>query len=327
MHPLLLILFPLLVFSQSKDEQAYRLGLEGIAKVDAGQFEEGIKLLKQARNLQPYDYDYALEIGKAYLLSKNPKKAEKYLFDLQYHEQVTEDLYLLLADCYRAIGEQKPTPDESCRKELDALRYGIEKLPTAGKLYSALGKRNIDLGKTTEALATFEHGIVNATNYAENYFWASKLLKAAGNHLWAWNYAEVCFSMTDDVEVMRSCAFIIQDCIGKLTLDHAGTGAQQSAECTMTENTVTAQLAYRRCLLGSQSNHLNAAAPVITHMRNLEINGGLEAFVASLFETTHKELFLSWLADNASTYDRYRAWRYWNPMKLDTPLKRLSTNN
>jgi hypothetical protein len=43
------------------------------------------------------------------------------------------------------MDEEKKTPDEERKKELDALRYGIQKLPEAGELYLELGKRKIEM--------------------------------------------------------------------------------------------------------------------------------------------------------------------------------------
>lgn len=326
MISLWMIIFPLLAWSQSKQDQAYRLGIQGIDLVDSGQYEEGIKLLKLARNLQPHDYDYSLEIGKAYLRSGNAKKAEKYLFELQYHQQVNEELYLELANCYQKINEQRPSPDLTRKKELDALRYGIQQLPTAGSLYLELGKRNIELEKTSEALATFELGIANASTFSENYFWASKLLKASGNHLWAWVYAEVCYMMTDDPEIMRSCAFIIQECIGKISINPMLHSAEGNNKCTLEDESISGQLEYRTCLVANGTAK-DALQPLIAHMRELKENRLLEAFVASLFETTDKASFLKWLADQTAVYEQYRTWRYWNPMRLNSPLERVSSNN
>ena len=127
----------MLVQAQSqKGDDAYALGVEGIQLIDDGQFDIGIKLLKKAQGLEPQDYDYTFEIGKAYLKNGNPKKAEKYLFDLQYHVSAQADLYLALSSCYAELEELKKAPNPERKKELDALRYGIQKLPSEAILIS-----------------------------------------------------------------------------------------------------------------------------------------------------------------------------------------------
>ncbi|MBI1289564.1 MAG: hypothetical protein GC178_18535 [Flavobacteriales bacterium] len=332
----ILLLLPTILFAQSADDEAYTLGVEGIQKVDAGEYSLGIALLKKARNLKPHEYDYTFEIGKAYLKAGDAKKAEKYLHDLQYHQNVQPDLYLLLADCYSDLNDKKKNPDGDNKKELDALRYGIQKFPQAGSLYLQLGKRNVDVEKSAEALATFELGIRNAPNFAENYFWASKLMKASNDPLWAWLYAEVCFNMTDDPEISRSCAVLISESLNSITKDgwsaepnrfDADFGQMLAKNCASEKSgTIAEQLALRKCLLANWKYQETKAAELFERMNSLEQTGRLAPFVASIYETTNKDAFLKWLANNARAYESYRAWRYWNPLKLNAPIDRLSDN-
>lgn len=320
---ILLILLFGTAYGQSKKDEAYKLGVEGIQLVDAGNFAEGIKLLKKARNLQPHDYDYAFEIGKAYASSGEPKKAEKYLFELQYHQNVTDDLYLLLANCYNQINDGKNTPDEDRKKELDILRYGIQRLPNSGVLYLQLGKRNIELEKTAEALAAFEQGLQKTPNFAENYFWASKLLKASGNTYWSWVYAEVCFSMTDDIEIQRSCGIIIQQCMETFAKTGFNSSVNGNSDCVVGKPDITSQIQLRECMLGNRNYSQSSAGELFGRMKLLQEKNLLEAYVASVYEPTHKESFLAWLSQNAAAYETYRSWRYWNPLKLSLPIQRL----
>lgn len=322
------------VLGQSKEEIAHQRAVEGIKALDEGNHPLAIKLLKQARDLQPYEYDYTLEIGKAYLKAGSPKRAEKYLFELQYHQNVEEDLYILLADCYKDVNSAKPAPDETRKKELNALRYGVQRLPSAGKLYLELGKRNLEMEKTSEALVSFESGLKNVPNFAENYFWAAKLMKASKNALWTWFYAEICFSMTDDPEVARSCAFLIAESLQTITkegwkaeptkteLDFQLTVESQcKAEST---GSIEGQVAFRKCILNNWKYELSEASELFDRMKALEQDARLEPLVASLLETTDKEAFLKWLAGNGKAYDSYRTWRYWNPLKLSKPINRLA---
>lgn len=333
----LFALLPFLSLAQTADDQAFQLGMEGIQLVDKGDYKEGIRLLKQARNLKPHDYDFAFEIGKAYAKSGDFKSAEKYLYPLQYHANVQADLYKLLADCYREMNDTKKTSDEERKKELDALRYGIQKLPQAGDLYLELGKRNLEMEKPNAALATFELGIESAPNFAENYFWASKLMKAADNHLWAWLYAETCYDMTDDPELSRTAALVISESLSALVKNGweqkiAGSDnllqelKQASCGSTASADGLQRELAVRRCLLPALSNGNNAAKPLFERLNQLEQSGKLDAFVASIYEIVDKKVFLEWLAGNAQNYEAYSKWRYWNPIKLNEPIHRTMEN-
>lgn len=311
---------------------AYTLGVKGVKLVDEGEYELGIKLLKQARNLEPHEYDYTFEIGKAYAKSGDFKKAEKYLFPLQYHANVQSDLYLLLSQCYAGMEELKKSPDTLRKKQLDVLRYGIQKLPTAGVLYSALGKCDLELGKPADALAVLEAGIQKAPNFAENYFWAAKLMKASGNQLWAWIYAEICFNMTDDLDLIRSSALIISE---SSSMVFSGNWKPEpevvdveikqilTDKCTIkNSDKLSIQLDMRQCLLEKLSYSSFNISPVFKRMATLDSKGLLEAYAASIYQDSDKEVFLKWLATNGKTFEAYKNWRYWNPIALEKPMIR-----
>lgn len=331
---LLLLVLPIGLLAQAPKEDAYQLGVEGIQKVDEGDYALGIALLKKARNLQPHDYDYTLEIAKAYKKAGNPKMAEKYAFDLQYHQQVNENLYVLLADCYHDLNNARAKPDETRKKELNALRYGVQRLPHAGKLYLELGKRNLEMEKVSEALVSFESGLKNAPNFAENYFWTAKLMKASKNALWTWFYAEICFSMTDDPEIARSCAFLITESLQTISKDGwkaEPTKNELDLQLTIespcnaeSTGSIEAQVALRKCIVKNWKYESNEASELFERMKTLDQQARLEPFVASLFETTDKETFIKWLASNGKAYESYRNWRYWNPIKLNEPINRLA---
>mgnify|MGYP000300725185 CR=1 FL=1 len=329
-----LLCLPILGFSQ-QEKDAYALGVEGVTLIDEGNFDEGIKLLKQARNLEPADYDYSFEIGRAYLKSGNAKKAEKFLFTLQYHINVQPDLFVTLANCYAEMNEEKKTPDEENKKELDALRYGIKKFPNSGVLYLELAKRKIEMEKTVEGLAVFETGIQKAPNFAENYFWAAKLLKASGNYLWGWIYAETCLNMTDDAELFRSCAILVSSCTEVVFSPNWNAQSEKMnqslrnvlAEKCNSEPTEIADLAEKRqCLLSEWNYKSHAASALFNRMKLLDEQGFLDSYLASMLNETDKSSFLKWLPENIQSFEAYRSWRYWNPMELKSPVTRISNH-
>jgi len=328
-HPLLYLLFTfstLSVFGQFAEKDAYKIGVQGVQKIDAQEYEEGIKLLKKARNIAPKEYDYSFEIGKAYLKSGDPKKAEKYLFDLQYHVNLQPDLYLLLATCYKELEALKKTPDTDSKKELETLRYGVEKFPEAGILYLELGQFHLEKKRIENALAVWEKGIYNAPHFAENYFWAAKLLKASGNNLWAWFYAEVCFNMTDDKELERSSAIIVHESTSQIFNENWAADPNkldQELKFVLTHNCAQ-QVEKRECLLKNWDYQKFTVAPLFDRMQQLEKRGWLEAFSASIVRQTEPEMFLSWLASNKKTAEEYATWRYWNPLKLKKPIDRFA---
>lgn len=326
-------LFIALGICAQEKSSAYEIGVEGIKNIDEGNYQEGIRLLKQARNLEPQDFDYSFEIGKAYLKSGSPKKAEKYLFPLQYHANVHADFFVALANCYREIEDAKKTPNPDRKKELDALRYGIQKLPQAGELYLELANRKLDMDKPVEALAVFENGILKAPNFAENYFWAAKLLKAAGNELWAWIYAETFFNMTESEEMKRSAALLIsstsQVVFSKSWQPEPDKMDQElrymvSEKCDKNAEGWNAVLSQRNCLLKNWDNTSFPIASLIERMKTLQSKGYLDAYLATIYLETDRTAFLSWVSGNAQVFEEYRKWRFWNPHTQSNPLQRIA---
>lgn len=332
---LLSMLFSTTVWSQTNVD-AYALGVDGVKLVDEGRYDEGIKLLKQAHFLAPSDYDFSFELGKAYLQSGDAKKAEKQLFQLQYHVNVQADLYVLLANCYARLEELKKTPDESRKKELDALRYGIQKLPSQGILYLELGRRNVEMERSVEALATLESGIRYAPNFAENYYWAAKLMNASSDQFWAWIYAETCFNMTDDIELQRSSARIIDQSLKNISEGRWKPEPNKmetelqflvSSKCPEPVDQSVNQLAlFRNCLLANWNTSSYSFNPLFTRLKQLQESGWLESYLASQKQETDKPSFLTWLVDHTKEFETYSSWRYWNPMQLKEPVIRIQNN-
>lgn len=321
--------------SQTKKD-AYALGVEGVKLVDDGQFEEGIKLLKQAHFQEPSDYDYSFELGKAYLKSGDAKKAEKQLFPLQYHANVQADLYVLLANCYSILEEGKKVADQPRKKEFEALRYGIQKLPTEGILYLELGKRNVELERSAEALAALESGIRNAPNFAENYYWAAKLMKASSNQFWAWIYAETCFNMTDELELQRSSARIIDQSLKAIWESNWKPEPNQmetdfkfliNDKCPKPKDSSVEELSsFRNCMLHNWDVSLYSFSPLFDRLKQLQEKGWLDCYLADQKQETDKPSFLNWLVNHPNEFEVYGSWRYWNQLQVNRPIIRTLNN-
>ena len=323
---------PALTYGQAPST-AYKLGVDGVKAIEQGETKAGVKLLQQAWRLEPRSYDYPFEIGRALLLGGSPKKAEKYFYPLQHHADVQPDLYILLADCYMQLDEQKKTKDEERKKEFDALRYGIQKLPETGELYLELGNRKIEMEEHLDALAVFESGIANAPNYTENYFWAAKLMKASGNLLWTWIYAELFVNISDNDEMIRTAAKLAADAYEVVLSEKWKADPEQmdqelkfllSNKCSNDENGVLKAIQSRKCVMTEWSETDFPIAALLSRSKQLEQAGLLEAYLGSLMLEADKEAFLTWLASNGEHYEAYRRWRFYNPMLITKPVVRLN---
>jgi hypothetical protein len=321
------------VQSQPKQD-AYSLGIQGILKVDNGDYKAGIKLLKRARNLEPKEYDYAFEIGKAYFKSGKPRTAEKYFFELQYHSSVQADLYVLLSRCYEELEALKKNPNPENKKAMDVLRYGIQKLPKDGVLYLELAQQNIKKEKFVEALAILESGIRSAPNFTENYYWAAKLLMTSDNYLWAWLYSEICYNQTDDLDLKRSAARIIEESTVLVFSESWQANPEKldqdirfifSKKCKEhSDDVFDQQILIRSCLLENWDFTSSGINTLIDRLKFISAKGWNDAYVWSILQESNKEVFLKWIPENGNLFDAYRNWSYWNPMLLKSSVNRLA---
>lgn len=329
---LIILLSFLTVSGFSQDSEAYKLGVEGVLAIDQGNTKEGIKLLKMAWSKEPSSYDYPFEIGRAYLNSGDAKKAEKHFYPLQYHQNVQADLYLHLAQAYQQLEERKNNPNPECKKELDALRYGIQKLPNTGELYLQLAKRKIELEEPIEALVVLESGIENAPNFAPNYFWAAKLMKATGNHLWTWIYAELFLNMTDDIEMGRTAALLASHSSKQVLSGNWNPEPEKmdqdlqfllSNACKNTDSDFEQITKQRNCISEEWGNTNYPIRVLIDRLKTLEQQKLLNGYYATIYLESNKDKFLPWLAEGGEEYERYRKWRYYNPMFVSKSVKRI----
>ena len=327
---LFLLLIPSIIFAQNS--AAYKLGVEGVRAIENGDLKTGVKLLKEAWTKEPASFDYPFEIGKAFLESNDAKKAEKYFYPLQYHSDVQSELYVALAQCYFELNEAKKNPDPERKKELDALRYGIQKLPAAGELYLQLGKRKIELDKPLEALVVFESGITNAPNFCDNYFWAAKLMKASDNHLWTWIYAELFVNMTDNDEMKRTASSLAATASDYVFSDKWVADPEQmdqelkflvSQTCGTKEQGLERAATIRRCIMQHWNEVNYPISALLERLEQLEQNGFLDVYLGSLMLETNKEKFLQWLAENGEQYEAFRRWRYYNPLLVTEKITRV----
>ncbi|MBL4587071.1 MAG: hypothetical protein JKX84_08465, partial [Flavobacteriales bacterium] len=178
----------------------------------------------------------------------------------------------------------------------------------------------------------WEKGIRKAPNFAENYFWAAKLMKASRNHLWVWIYAETFFNMVENSELKRSAAKLSSFASATVLEDKWNADPEKMDQdlkvallqnCSSLKGGQSIPLEKITCLLKNWDYKKYSAAPLFNRMKNLEKRGWLEAYLASILQETDKEKFLRWLVNNAKTYEEYRKWSYWNRLELLEAINRL----
>jgi hypothetical protein len=97
-----------------------------------------------------------------------------------------------------------------------------------------------------------------------------------------------------------------------------------SKECQSSLTGMDRTIEIRRCIMKEWRETGFAIAPLLKRFEELEQNGFFDAYSFSLVLQSNKEVFLTWLASNGERYEAFRRWRFYNPMLITNPVKRLN---
>lgn len=167
----------------ANQKKALETGQKAIELVDEGKFDEGIKLLEEAQQLDPENYQYPYEIGYAYYTKGDNKKALKYFNDLLKYKGINDQVYQMLGNVYDYLSDSA--------KAMKAYDDGLKKFPKSGKLF--LEKGNVLYSKQhyIEALDFYEKGIEAEPEFPSNYFRAAKIYCNSSEAVWGIIYGEI----------------------------------------------------------------------------------------------------------------------------------------
>jgi tetratricopeptide (TPR) repeat protein len=181
---LLLMTVGQISFGQStNEEKAYSKGMEAIKLMDNGEIDKSIKLLEEAKKLDPQNIDYPYEIAYAQYLNKDYKASAKTLETLTKHSNVNDRIYQLLGNSYSMNGQPK--------KAIETYENGLNKFPNSGKLYLERGNMEMFVKEYVKALSFFEKGIEVDPKFPSNYFWATKIYCSSTEEVWGMIYGEI----------------------------------------------------------------------------------------------------------------------------------------
>ena len=180
---IVLYLFVQNLHAQSNEEKAYSKGHEAIQLMEKGQIKESIKLLEEAKKLDPKNINYPYEIAYAHVLDKNYKSAIKILNGLLKHNNVNDRVYQLLGNSYSMNMQRE--------QAINTYEAGLEKFPSSGLLYLERGNMELMIKEYGNALSFYEKGIYVSPSFPSNYYWASKLYLNSSEEVWGMIYGEI----------------------------------------------------------------------------------------------------------------------------------------
>lgn len=187
MRPLLTIIFVcigLSTFAQGSDkDKAYDLAMEAIQKMDHGQVDEAIELLRKSVKLDPKNYMYPYELGYAYYLKEEFKTSVKEFEKSTKMKKANDQCYQMWGNALDMAGKRQDA--------IEAYGKGLDKFPNSGRLYFELGNV-FAADNINKAFGLWEKGIEVDPTYPSNYFMATKIfLKYTDEEVWGMIYGEL----------------------------------------------------------------------------------------------------------------------------------------
>lgn len=170
-------------FAQTGSSQAREKKNKAIELMDNGAPEDAIKLLEEAKKLDPESFEYDYEIGFAYYLKKDLPQAIKSLKAALKFKNATDLCYQMLGNMYDFGGDS--------RRALDTYDEGLKYFPNSGRLF--LEKGNVFFGqkKYSEALPFYEKGIHADPAFPSNYYRAALIYCNSSEEVWGMIYGEI----------------------------------------------------------------------------------------------------------------------------------------
>lgn len=177
----MLLAFYSITFPQT--EEAKTKFTEAIKLVDAGKYDEGIKLFEEVQKLDPSSSAPQYEIAYAYYAQKKYDKAIVILEKIKNMPDAEDRYFALLGNAYDLTNDRD--------KAIETYEAGLKKFPKSGSIYLELGVVKLDEKKYDKALKFFEKGIEVAPTHPSNYYWASILWADTKDRIWALIYGEI----------------------------------------------------------------------------------------------------------------------------------------
>lgn len=350
------ILLPLNIVAQDNFKDAQEKKERAINLMDNGKIEESIRLLNEAKNLDPSNYVYDYEIGFAYYLKGDYKSSISTFKKVIEYDNSDAQCYQMLGNIYDIDGNPK--------KALKTYDKGLKLFPKSGRLYLEKGNLYLNQKQYNEALNFYEQGIFNDPMFASNYYRASKLFCNSQEEVWGMIYGEIFINLENDTKRTHEISKLLYDTYKsqiKFTSDTSvsvsfsqqniiyinpkdlkksanyllealklpfGSGVYDP---TLSESCVGQTAINLRSLNEIRekfvstyfSKSLNEKHPVVLFEYNKRlINLGLfEAYNYWLLKSGNEEEFNQWLSSHQKNYNDLISWIKENPIYIDSNNK------
>ncbi len=178
---------PFFIFSQvpatPDPKRAMTMAREAVKLMDNGDPDKAIVLLDSAKKFDSGNYLFDYEIGFAYNIKKDYKKAIEYFQKALSYPNANDQCYQMLGNTYDEDGNKE--------KALAAYTDGLKKFPLSGPLHMETGIIYHNEKNYTEAVKWWEKGVKVAPTYPSNYFQLASLFAYTEHRIWTFFYGEI----------------------------------------------------------------------------------------------------------------------------------------
>lgn len=331
-------------YCQSDKDKASTLCDKAIPLIDNGKYDEAIKLLEEASDLDPESIAYPFEIGYAYYLKNDFKSSLTVYKKIVKMKGVTDQCFQMLGNAYDMLGDTA-----NAFKSYDA---GLKVFPNSGRLFLEKGNCYYNRELYLKALPFYEEGIKMNPGFPSNYFKAAKIYCNSNDKIWGLLYAEIFMNLernskrTEEIskllyktfsssfEKNNDTSFSVKfggDVIDinkirqskfKMSYEIAMTIAFTSVIKQITNSYLSLSLidTIRKNFLTvwnqkEMNNEFNNI--LFDYFNKLYETGNFEAYNYWIFMQGNKNEFEKWKNDNAEKSDNFFNWFSKNQLKLD----------
>lgn len=333
----------------TNEEKAFAKGSEAIKLMDNGEIDKSIKLLEEAKKLDPKNLDYPYEIAYAQFLNKDYKAAIKTLEALLKHPKVYDQVYQLLGNTYSTSGQRE--------KAIETYEKGLKRFPNSGKLYLERGNMETFIKEYNKALDYYEKGIEVEPMFPSNYYWAAKFYCSSTEEVWGMIYGEIFMNLEVNSKRTAEISKLLYDTYKseiKFTSD-TSYSVSFSQNATMSINDLKdpnkmklpygigvyeptlmfSMLSVKTIDLSSlhliRSNFIdnyfenehtkNYPNVLFSYQKQIKDAGHLEAYNHWILMKGNEDEFVTWKSNNTEKWDNFVKWFTENHLKIDDATK------
>lgn len=344
----LLISCSLSVAGQSDKEAAENKKNRAIELMDNGNPDEAIRLLDEAKKLNPDNYAYEYERGYAFYIKKDYKTALKIFEGVIKYKDINDRCYQMLGNLYDLTGKPE--------KALAAYDKGLKKFPNSGRLYLEKGNVFWNKKKYDQALPFYETGIRADPMFPSNYYRATLIFCSSAELAWGMIYGEIFMNLERNSRRTSEVSKLLFDTYRnniEFKSDTVKTGFSKKITVSLDDlkdpgklKLPYGALVYEPTLLmsitGEKQIDINSLDRIRTNfVKNYIALGFDKKYPNALFEFQNKvleagfmepynqwvlmmgdkDIFESWKNQNRQSWTRFTNWLKQNGLKLDETNK------